>query len=364
MNTRIERLQDYIEEKDLDGFLVINLEASPDSVNQRYLVGFYSSLGSVIVGRDEAVFLTDSRYYEAATEKVSEIPVEKIDSKAVESTVARIEDMGLTRVGIDENNVTLALFNELNDSLEGVELVPVDGPVPDLRTCKDREEIELHKSAAEIADDTFAYLMDYVKPGMTESEIAVELEFFMKKQGAESVSFDPIVALGANSALPHATPGDREVREGDILLIDMGAKYRGYCSDMTRTVFIGEPTDKMQEVYEIVLEAQEVGLAALGPGESTKEVDGKARDVIEEHGYGDKYGHGLGHGVGLEIHEKPRLAQTEDNVLEEGMVVTVEPGIYLPGWGGVRIEDMVYITEKGYEFFSWSPKKEVFNPLG
>ncbi|MBS3813194.1 aminopeptidase P family protein, partial [Candidatus Bipolaricaulota bacterium] len=215
-----------------------------------------------------------------------------------------------------------------------------------------------------IADDTFAYLMDYVKPGMTESEIAVELEFFMKKQGAESVSFDPIVALGANSALPHATPGDREVREGDILLIDMGAKYRGYCSDMTRTVFIGEPTDKMQEVYEIVLEAQEVGLAALGPGESTKEVDGKARDVIEEHGYGDKYGHGLGHGVGLEIHEKPRLAQTEDNVLEEGMVVTVEPGIYLPGWGGVRIEDMVYITEKGYEFFSRSPKREVFNPLG
>lgn len=349
-------------EEDLDGFLVINLESS-DAINQRYLVDFNSTLGSVIIGLDEVLFLTDSRYYDAACDQMTGTQIEKIESKAVETTAERIDEMGFARVGIDKGNVTLSTFEKLTDELTGPDLVPVDGPISKIREVKDPGEIDLHRKAAEIADDTFAYLMDYVKPGMTEKEIAVELEFFMRRQGAEAVSFDPIVALGENSALPHATPGDKEVQDGEILLIDMGAKFNGYCSDMTRTVFIGEPTKKMKDIYDIVLQAQKAGLEALQPGESTKEVDRVARDVIEEHGYGENFGHGLGHSVGLEIHENPRLAKTDDSVLKENMVVTVEPGIYLPGWGGIRIEDMVYITENGYEFFSRSPKKEIINPL-
>jgi len=315
MKSKIEKIRQYMQKEGLDGYLVFNFESS-DRVNQRYLINFSSSLGSVLVGMDQALFLTDSRYIDSAVEEISALEVKKIESKQLEETVDQISEMGFKKVGIDENSVSVGTFEDLNDALDdAVELVPVDGPIPDIRICKSNQELNLHQRAAEIADDTFAYLMDFVEPGMTESEVALESEFFMRNHGAESISFDPIVAAGSNSAVPHARPGDKTVQKGEILLIDMGAKYEGYCSDMTRTVFIGEPTEKMEEIYAIVLEAQKAGLAALGPGVSTKEVDSKAREIIEDHGYGDNFGHGLGHGVGLEIHEKPRLAQTEDSQL-------------------------------------------------
>ncbi|MFW6111864.1 MAG: aminopeptidase P family protein [Candidatus Bipolaricaulota bacterium] len=367
MNNKIEKLRNFLEEgyedrDKVDGYLLLNLESS-DRSNQRYLTGFDSSLGCLIVLKDRVFFLTDSRYIDAAKEELSGVKLEKIDSKPVETTTELVNNLEIGSIAIDQNDVSLALFNKLNDQLEGIEIVQLDGVLGEIRREKEKEEIELQEKAARIADDAFSRLLDFVEVGMTENEIALELEFFMRNNGAEDISFPPIVASGEKSALPHAKPGGDEVSRDELLLVDMGAKYEGYCSDLTRTVYFGDPPPKVREIYDIVLEAQRAGLDELGPGVSCKEVHQKASKVIEEGGYGDNFGHGLGHGVGLDVHEGPRLSKTSDDTLKPGNVVTVEPGIYLPGWGGIRIEDMVRITEDGYELFSHAPKNQVINPL-
>lgn len=367
MNKKIERFRNFLEEgagdKDrVDGYLVLNLESS-DRSNQRYLTGFDSSLGVTIVLGDRVIFLTDSRYIDAAENELSEIELREIESKPVETTAELVNDLEIESIAIDQNDVSLALYNKMRDKVDGVDLVQFDGALGEVRREKDDDEIELHQKAANIADQTFVYLIDTVEPGMTEREFALELEFFMRENGAEDVSFSPIIASGEKSALPHAKPGDEPIEQGELLLVDMGARYKGYCSDMTRTVFFGDPPSKVREVYEIVLEAQKTGLEELGPGVEGECVHEKAAEVIENAGYGDEFGHGLGHGVGLDVHEGPRLSETSDDVLEPGMVVTVEPGIYIKGWGGIRIEDMVRITEDGYVSFSGSPKENVINPL-
>ncbi len=367
MNTKIERLRDFLKKgKDdrerIDGYLLINLESS-DRNNQRYLTGFDSSLGSLVVLHDRVIFLTDSRYIDAAEDELSDIELRELESKPIEATAELVNDLEIESIAIDQNDVSLALYNKIRDKVDGVDLVQVDGALGEVRREKDNDEIELQEKAADIADQAFSFLIDMVEPGMTEREVALELEFFMRENGADDVSFPPIVASGEKSALPHAKPGDEKLKEDENLLVDMGAKYQGYCSDMTRTVYFGEPPEKFREVYEVVLEAQKTGLANLGPGVDGREVHEKASGVIEEAGYGDEFGHGLGHGVGLEVHEGPRLSETSDDTLEPGMVVTVEPGIYIKGWGGIRIEDMVRITEDGYARFSNSPKEEVINPI-
>jgi Xaa-Pro aminopeptidase len=364
MNNRIERLRNLLAELETGAknYLVLNVEAS-DRTNQRYLTGFSSTLGATIVLEDRVIFLTDSRYIEDAGDNLPEVELEKIDSRPVESTAEVLNDLGIEAVTVDENDISLKFYNELRDNLDGVELIQVDGVLKKLRETKNEGEIELHQKAADIADETFSHLVDFIEPGITERDVALELEFFMRKNGAESVSFPPIVAYGPQSAKPHAKPGDRVLDPGNLLLIDMGARYHGYCSDLTRTMFLGEPTSKVQEVYQIVLDAQLSGLEALGPGESAREVHEVTCDVIEGAGYGDRYDHGAGHGVGLEVHESPKLDDKSDDTLEPGNVVTMEPGIYLPGWGGIRIEDMVRITEDGYARFSHAPKKRIINPL-
>lgn len=364
MNKRIEKLRKALpdEEEGIDGYLVLNLESS-DKENQRYLTGFNSTLGCTLVLRDRVIFLTDSRYLNAAEEGLSGVELKKIESKPLETVAELINELEIERVAIDESDVSLKTFNKLVDLLEGVEITQLDGTLREIRRKKSPEEVELQGRAADIADRAFSHLLDFVEPGISEREIALELEFFIRKNGAESVSFDPIVAFAGKSAQPHAHPGDEEIEPGGLLLVDMGARYEGYCSDLTRTVYCGEPTDKVRGVYNLVLEAQRTGLRELGPGVSGKKVHEKAARVIEEGGYGDNFDHGLGHGVGLEVHEGPRLSETSDDTLEPGMVVTVEPGIYLPGWGGIRIEDMIRITEDGYESFSHAPKEEIINPL-
>ncbi len=364
MNKRIKKLRKLLAESEegAGSYLVLNVEAS-DRTNQRYLTGFSSTLGSTLVLEDRVIFLTDSRYIDDAKDNLPGAEVKKIDSRPVESTAELINDLGIESVAIDENDVSLKFYNKLADRLDGAKLLEVDGILGKLRRTKEQEEIELHDKAADIVDSAFSHLLDFVEFGLTERNIALELEFFMRKNGAESVSFPPIVACGAQSAKPHAKPGEVVLEPGNLLLIDMGARYSGYCSDLTRTIHLGEPTPKVKKIYEIVLEAQLKGLEALGPGESAKEVHEATCKVIEEAGYGDSYNHGAGHGVGLEVHESPKLDETSDNTLEPGMVVTMEPGIYLPGWGGIRIEDMVRITEDGYARFSHAPKDRVINPL-
>ena len=348
--------------RSIDAYLALNIESS-DRSNQRYLTGFDSSLGVTVVLGGRVIFLTDSRYSEAAKEELTEAELEKIESRPLETAVELINDLGIDSIAVDQNDVSLNHYNRLADGLEGVEIVQLDGELAGLRRKKEPGEIELQEEAARIADRAFSHLVDYAEPGMTERDVALELEFFMRDLGAEDISFPPIVAVGAKSALPHAKPGDQKLKEGENLLVDMGAKYQGYCSDMTRTIYFGEPPEKFREVYEVVLEAQQVGLEELGPGVEGEYVHEKAAEVIESAGYGERFGHGLGHGVGLDVHEGPRLSETSDDVLEPGMVVTVEPGIYIPDWGGIRIEDMVRITEDGYVSFSDSPKEEIINPL-
>lgn len=349
-------------EERVDGYLSINVEAS-DRTNQRYLTGFSSTLGCTLVLEDSVIFLTDSRYIDDAEENLPEVELKKIDSKAVETVAELINELGLEAVAIDQNDVSLKFYNKLKKLLDGVELLELDGVLGEIRRTKEEEEIRLQDKAADIADSAFSHLLDFVEPGLTERDVALELEFFMRKNGAESVSFPPIVAHGAQSAKPHANPGKSELEPGNLLLVDMGARCDGYCSDLTRTIHLGEPSAKVKEIYRIVLEAQLSGLEALGPGESARKVHKATSEVIEEAGYGDSYDHGAGHGVGLDVHEGPKLDDTSDDTLEPGMVVTMEPGIYLPGWGGIRIEDMVRITEDGYARFSHAPKDRVINPL-
>ena len=364
MNKKIEKLRRALLELETstDGYLVLNLEGS-DRTNQRYLTGFSSTLGCTLVLEDRVIFLTDSRYIEDAKDELSDVVLKKIDSKPIEKIAGLINELGIGSVAIDQRDVSLKFYNQLKDHLNGVELLELDGILKKIRRTKEGREIELHDRAAFIADEAFSHLLDFVQPGITEREVALELEFFMRKNGAESVSFPPIVACGSRSAKPHAHPDQVELEPENLLLVDMGARYDGYCSDLTRTIHLGKPSSKVEEIYQIVLEAQLRGLDALGSGVSAGDVHDKVSGVIEAAGYGDNFDHGSGHGVGMEVHEEPKLDSDSDDRLEPGMIVTMEPGIYLPGWGGIRIEDMVRITDDGYVRFSHAPKDRLINPL-
>ncbi|MFP4589218.1 MAG: M24 family metallopeptidase [Candidatus Bipolaricaulota bacterium] len=360
--SRIDELREEFLERGLDSFLVLNVESS-DAANLRYLTGFPCSLGALVITENKTTFLTDSRYLEAAQTQAHYSEIQKLGQDPLQDLAEILNDRKLNRIGLNEATTTLKLYNNLESNLEQSELVPLEDPLTELRAVKNSEELELQQQAAEMADQAFDHLLETVQLGMTEKELALELEFFIRTRGADDVAFDPTVASGPNSALPHATPSDKQLREGELLLLDIGARYQGYCSDLTRTVCLGEPEELALKVYDLVLEAQRAGLSALEPGVEGSDVDQRAREVISEAGYGEMFGHGLGHGVGLLVHENPRLSQNSSSVLEPHMVVTVEPGIYIPEWGGVRIEDMVKVTEDGCESFSRAPKEQLINPL-
>jgi len=253
--------------------------------------------------------------------------------------------------------MTFATYQQYSGKASGIELVPVSESVEKLRLIKSNEEIKILEEAAKIADHAFDHILTYIKPGLTEIAVMNELEFFMRKQGATSSSFDIIVASGLRSALPHGVASEKVIETGDFVTLDFGAYYKGYCSDITRTIAVGEPSDKLKEIYNIVLEAQLRGVNGIKAGLTGREADALTRDYITEKGYGEYFGHSTGHGIGLEIHEAPGLAFRSDTVLEPGMAVTVEPGIYIPGIGGVRIEDDIIVTSEGNEVITKSPKE-------
>jgi Xaa-Pro aminopeptidase len=268
-----------------------------------------------------------------------------------------INSLGIKQLSFEEDFVTYGQYKELEDKLTGISLSPLNGIVNKLRRYKDSEELSIIEKAAIITDEAFGYIIEYIKPGISEKEISFELENCMRKKGASGTSFNIIVASGIRSAMPHGVASDKLVEKGDFITMDFGCVYQGYCSDMTRTIVIGKATEKQREIYNIVLEAQQKALEAIKPGISTKEVDRVARNVISTYGYGKYFGHGLGHGVGLEIHEEPRLSPLGKDILEAGMVITNEPGIYIPDFGGVRIEDLVVVTHDGNKVLSKSPKQ-------
>ncbi|MFB5066251.1 MAG: M24 family metallopeptidase [Candidatus Wallacebacter cryptica] len=348
----LEQIRRRLAENNCDVFI------STYKTHRRYLTKFTGSAGLVWIGHDTNILIVDFRYTEQAAEQSPGWEIVKQESTLTETLQSLIKKYGVKRIAFESEFITVDQLNHWQRNFE-VEFVPTKNWVAQLRMVKTDEEIEKITKAVEIADQALQELIPTIKPGMKEIELALELEYTMRRLGAEAIAFDPIVGSGPRGALPHAVPGKRQFTRGDFIVIDMGCVYQGYCSDMTRTLIVGKPTDKHLEIYNLVLEAQLAALAAIKPGLTGKQVDSAARDIIASAGYGDNFGHSLGHAVGLEIHEEPRLSQLDEKTLVPGMVVTVEPGVYLPGWGGVRIEDLVVVTETGCKILTQTSKEMV-----
>ncbi|MGN1400689.1 MAG: M24 family metallopeptidase [Bacillus sp. (in: firmicutes)] len=347
---KLQKIREAMEKQGIDGLLV----TSP--YNRRYMTGFTGSSGVALISASRSVFITDFRYTEQAAEQCKGYEIIK-HSQSIPEEVARVaKEMGLKALGFEQDQMTYASYTAYKKEV-GAELVPVSGMVEKLRLIKTNSEIKILKEAANIADAAFEHILGYIRPGLTELEVSNELEFFMRKQGATSSSFDTIVASGQRSALPHGVASEKVIEDGDFVTLDYGAYYNGYVSDITRTVAVGKPKAELKNIYDIVLEAQLRGMAGIKAGMTGKEADALTRNLITEKGYGDQFGHSTGHGIGLEVHEGPGLSMKSDIVLEAGMVVTVEPGIYVPGLGGVRIEDDTIITNEGNEALTHSTKE-------
>jgi Xaa-Pro aminopeptidase len=345
---RGERLARLVAEKELGQFFVSDL------MNVRYLTGFTGTNGACLVGSDELVFFTDFRYTERAESEVSsEWERPEAERELVPQIVARMKG----RVGFEDAKLSVRQLARLEAAAgDDVEFVPAGDVVEQLRAVKEPEELERIAAAAELSDGVYEWALERGLAGRTERDVARAVEARIRELGAEP-SFPPIVAAAENGALPHAEPGEREIGSGELVVFDMGSLLDGYCSDCTRTFATGDPGNDAREVYALVLRVQQAALEAVRPAASGKEVDAVAREMISEAGHGDHFGHGLGHGVGLEVHEGPRLAASSEDDLFEGNVVTVEPGIYLPGRLGVRIEDLVVVTAEGHRNLSGLPKE-------
>lgn len=347
---RLSRLRALMLERGLEALFVTGAH------NRKYLSGFTGSSGYLLITAQKAYLLTDFRYMSQAPAQAKHFEVVEHQPKVTATLKELLEQSGIKELGFEQQQVSYASYVSYAADLADIKLVPTDSLVEQLRMVKDDSEIAVMREAAELADRTFAHLLTTLKPGITENDVALTIEFFMRQNGAASVSFETIVASGERSALPHGKASDRVLQSGEFVKFDFGAYYKGYCSDITRTVVLGKPTDKHRQIYDIVLEAQMNALEHMKPGMTGKEADALTRDVIKRFGFGDFFGHSTGHGLGMEVHEAPRLSILSETVLVPGMTVTVEPGIYLPGFGGVRIEDDVVVTNTGVQRLTQSTK--------
>ncbi|MBN3556086.1 aminopeptidase P family protein [Fictibacillus nanhaiensis] len=349
---RVERARQLFDTFDIDALLITS------SSNRFYLSGFKGSSGVLLITKDEAVLITDFRYKTQAAEQAEGYRV-VMHTDPIPQEVAKLtKELSVRKLGFEQDHVTYSTYRTYETHLDDIntELVAVSGIVEKLRLIKDESEIKIVKDAASIADAAFSHIIDYIRPGLTEREVSNELEFFMRKNGAISSSFDIIVASGYRSALPHGVASDKKIETGELVTLDFGAYYKGYCSDITRTVAIGNVSDELKEIYQVVYDAQMLGMKGIKPGMTGKDADALTRDYIASKGYGDYFGHSTGHGIGLDVHEAPALSMKSDTILEPGMLVTVEPGIYISGLGGVRIEDDALITKDGNESLTHATK--------
>ena len=337
---RVTRARGLLRAPRLDALLVQKGE------NRRYVTGFTGSAGLALLTEADAWLAVDFRYEEQAESEASGWGIIRGGRDPLGALATALRDRALGRIGFESEFVSYAQVERLREKLAPAELVPVAG-VDHIRWIKDHEEIAAIARAAEIADAAYERLWDQLRPGLSERAAALELEIMMRRLGAERLAFETVLASGPRSALPHGRATDRAIGGGELVTLDFGSVWGGYCSDCTRTVVLGHPDERQRRVHGVVTEALEASLRKIRPGVPCRDVDAHARAVIAAAGFGDAFGHSLGHGVGLDVHEGPRLSPQEDAVLEEGMVVTVEPGIYLPGWGGVRVEDLVVVTEDG-----------------
>ena len=347
--------------------LNLNALIITDPYNMRHVSGFRGGEGALYISAAQKVLITDSRYTEQAAKESNFTVIEECRSHnrqtILKECVEKEAISGDFTMGYEDESMLCCEFARMKKALPVQVWVALEGRIDALRQVKTEEELTYLAKAEEIGDKAFTRLLKVLKLGMTELEVAAELEYFMKQEGAEDLSFNTIVASGLNSSMPHAIPGNKKIEEGDFITFDFGCKYKGYCSDMTRTVVLGKANEKQKEIYNVVLKAQLAGLEAVKAGISGSSVDKVSRDIITEAGYGEYFGHGLGHSVGLFIHENPRLSPSDDTILQAGMIETVEPGIYVPGFGGVRIEDMVVVTENGCRNLAHSPKELIEVPV-
>ena len=352
MSARLDELRDRLAACAVDALL------SLDVVTNGYLSSFSGSTSAVIITAERAMLVTDFRYREQARAEVAGFELREASDSYMREVCAALRDIGARKVGFEPDRMTVKSYREVREWLSTAELVAVDGLVSKLRECKDSVELERIRRAAAIASGVIAEVPSILNKGISERKVAAEIDYLIRKRGADDSSFGTIVLFGDRSSLPHGKPSDRRLSAGDIVLVDLGARCNGYNSDLTRTwVYHTIVTTRAREVYEIVKSAQVAALNALKAGISCAEFDAVGRTVIEESGYGDYFGHGLGHGVGLEVHEAPRISAQSTERIEAGMVITVEPGIYIPGEGGVRIEDLVLVTAEGCEVLTDAEKR-------
>jgi len=350
MQQRINTLREGMEAVGCDGYF------SLARAENEYLSGFRGTTAAVIITPSEAHFLCDFRYTEQAGRQVQDLEVHEVEG-ALETRLGEWMDrLGISSAGFDSTALSFHQHQTIENGFAGA-LIPLPDLVRGMRMVKSPEEIERLKAASALAESVLRDLIPELSLGMREEELAARFAFELRKRGAQGESFDMIALFGARSSLPHGMPGPKALEKGDIVLLDFGCVLNSYCSDLTRTFACGTlPGAWFQEIYEVTLHAQLAALDAIRPGVCCRDVDAIARNIISDAGYGDYFGHGLGHGVGLEIHEAPRLNKLSNTILEAGMIVTVEPGIYLPQKGGVRIEDLVAVTEDGYELLTTTPK--------
>jgi Xaa-Pro aminopeptidase len=348
---RLTKLREALTTEGLDAILITQPE------NRRYLSGFTGSAGVLLISQDQAVLATDFRYYEQVEKQAPDFRLAKVTGKFETVLPELIQQVEAKRVGFESAHLTVDQHQQWQEVTEGFELVPTKELVEGIRAIKDGDELGKIKKAIALADEAMTHIVGFIEPGMTEKEVAWELEVFMRTHGAEKLAFNTIIGSGPNGAMPHATVSERVIRTGEPIVMDMGAMVDGYNSDLTRTICAGRADDTFKEIYGVVLEAQLTAERNIRPGMTGKQADAIARKVIENAGYGENYGHGLGHGVGLAVHEKPGVGRLSEDVLQPGMVFTVEPGIYLLGWGGVRIEDIVVLREDGVEVLTQASKE-------
>ncbi len=356
MKDHIDRARRYLGTSGVDALLLSKDE------NRRYVTGFSGSAGIGVVTRDAALLVVDFRYYEQAAEQAPGCEIVRGATDLPGALAEAVRPRELRRIGFEAESVPYAQAERLREKLRPAELVPL-ADVDRLRWVKDEEEVAAIERAAKISDAGFAHVLTVLRPGMTERDAAVEFEAFMRRAGAERLSFDLVFASGPRSALPHGRATGRVLQAGDLVTVDFGPVCDGYTSDCTRTVVLGRADERQREIYAVVLRAQRGAIEAVRAGASSRAVDQAGREIIAAAGYGEAFGHGLGHGIGLEIHEGPALSPRMDVPLEAGMVLTIEPGVYLPGWGGVRIEDDVVETADGCRVLTHAPKELIELPV-
>ncbi|MDU6507100.1 MAG: Xaa-Pro peptidase family protein [Staphylococcus sp.] len=341
---KLAKVRHILKSENLDALVILS------DYNRRYISDFTGTSGALIISNNENKLITDFRYIEQATNQATHFEIVNRRSGIIDEIKEIIKNKQYKTVGFEGHLVSYDTFQELSQI--DTKYVSIGNAIEKIREIKSPEEIAKIKYAAKIVDDTYNYILNIAKVGMTERELKVLLESKMLELGADGPSFDTIVASGYRGALPHGVASDKVIEKGDMITLDFGAYYRGYCSDITRTFAIGEPDKKLKEIYNIVLQSQIKAIEEIKPGMTTKEVDALSRDYIKAHGYGNEFGHSLGHGIGLHIHEGPVLSKNTNDIVQVNNCVTIEPGIYVDGLGGVRIEDDILITENGCEVFT------------